>query len=122
MPLVTVWNSQLGASRGILAADLKGAALSLGALGGLGLGSNDVTVCIAGNDFSPSGEDLSHPCVIVVELLFDKPERTEEVRRTLAERLGKAAKEFFRNKLGINRVIEVAVKRFNPERDAFWSG
>ena len=59
------------------------------------------------------------PVVIIVELLFDKPERTTEVRQYLA----RAIAEAFRAAVTWRKVcgVEVAVKRFNPEQDGFFS-
>ena len=58
--------------------------------------------------------------VIIVELLFDKPKRTFKVRQRLAQKIGEAFKSAvkWRNL----PKLEVAVKRFNPEKDGFYSG
>ena len=59
------------------------------------------------------------PIVILVELLFEKEGRTYEVRKLMAKKIGKAFK-----KIVTWRTIcktEVAVKRFNPDKDGFWS-
>lgn len=55
---------------------------------------------------------------IIVELLFDKPERTPQVRQRLARNLGRA----FKSAVERGRRVKVAVKRFNPEKDGFYSG
>ena len=58
--------------------------------------------------------------VIIVKLLFDKPRRTFEVRQRLAQKIGEAFKSAVKwRKLA---KIEVAIERFNPEKDGFYSG
>ena len=54
--------------------------------------------------------------IIVVDLLFDKPERNFEVRRCLAEKIAFDFKELPGND---NRKIEVFIKRFDPNKDGF---
>ncbi|MBU1032672.1 MAG: hypothetical protein ABII13_00460 [Patescibacteria group bacterium] len=74
---------------------------------------HDITVVYAGeNNVVMSGD----PLIIIVEMLFEKPERTPEVRQRLAKSLGKAVK-----KVIDPRLVEVVIKRFNPE-DGFWKG
>jgi hypothetical protein len=69
-----------------------------------------------------------YPVVIIVELLFEKPKRTQEIRQLLAERVATSFKEavVWRNLTK----VEVAVKRFdvvsslsgfNPKKDSFFS-
>ena len=60
------------------------------------------------------------PIIVIVELLFEKKERTFEVRERLANELGQAIKltiSGWRYMAG----IEVAVKRFDPKKDGFYS-
>ncbi|MEK7532520.1 MAG: hypothetical protein AAB579_02875 [Patescibacteria group bacterium] len=58
---------------------------------------------------------------IMVELLFDTPERTNERRREYAEKLGLAVEGFLNHRRHTTDArVEVAVKRFNPERDGFY--
>lgn len=60
------------------------------------------------------------PIVVIVELLFEKKERTFEVRERLAKELGQAIESTisdWRYMAG----IKVAVKRFNPKKDGFCS-
>lgn len=109
MSLITVWNT--GKSDGIIRDAIRDACIAIPALG---LRRSDVTVC-----FVPDMDEYG-PIVVVVELLFDKEERTTEVRQLLAETIGGAVKR--RSTLGHSRTVEVAVKYFNPERDAFWRG
>jgi hypothetical protein len=74
----------------------------------------DVTV-----SYNPGMADQNDQTVIViVELLFDKPERTFEVRQRLAEQIGTYILEGLKRH-GRARKVEVAVKKFNPEKDAF---
>ncbi len=75
---------------------------------------DDVTVVFGGEQVVESDRKL----VIFIEGLFDKPERTKEVRDRLAERLGKATRE----PLPLGWHAEVLVKRFNTEKDSFWAG
>jgi len=74
-----------------------------------------ITVCYGGPAWS---DHRKAHLTVVVEIMFDKPERTEAVRQQLAEALGRAAKSV----VGEHRRVEVAVKRFSPERDGFWAG
>lgn len=57
------------------------------------------------------------PVTIIVELLFDKPKRTYEVRKRLAKNIAYAFKQLPGND---DRTVEVAVKRFNPLKDGFY--
>lgn len=54
---------------------------------------------------------------IIVELLFDKPKRTLKVRQDLARRIAEAFRSVPGNEA---RKVEVAVKRFDPEKDGFY--
>lgn len=81
----------------------------------------DVTVCFGGEEMEKI-LNLYAPLTIIVELLFDKPECTPEVRSRLAAELGGACKRFFHLNMFTDRPVQVAVKRFNPEHDAFWNG
>lgn len=56
--------------------------------------------------------------VIVVEGLFDRPDRTKEVRDRLARMLGEAARSLIRD----DWTVEVLVQRFDPTADAYWKG
>lgn len=56
----------------------------------LNVTENDITV-----KFIPEDDTSVHEMIIFVVGLFDKPERTEEVRNTLAERLAACGKKFF---------------------------
>ncbi|MBI5071444.1 hypothetical protein HZB93_00920 [Candidatus Falkowbacteria bacterium] len=89
----------------------------------LKLSASDIVIEIWDVSVNAFVEGEEHaPVVIVVELLFDNPERTIEVRRKLAEALGKAAKGYYTMIDGSSWPVEVAVKRFSPEKDAFWNG
>lgn len=121
MPFITVWNFEEG-NEGFnfgrdarLLASLKKACLSVSELNLEH--DNDVTANMAGRYPYSGHAAKDDPLIIIVELLFDKPERTFEVRQKLAKVLGDATKLFVGD-----RTVEVAIKRFNPERDAFWRG
>ena len=70
------------------------------------------------------------PVIVTVSLLFDKPERTLEIRRRLAEEIFDVVKRFFQSFTpgGVEhraggRPVEVAVlPPFNPAHDAFCAG
>jgi len=64
----------------------------------------------------PSVESETIPVAIIIELLFKKSKRTDEVRQRLAESVARAFKALPGNE---SRMIEVAVKRFDPEKDGF---
>ncbi|MBU0596985.1 hypothetical protein KJ641_03855 [Patescibacteria group bacterium] len=53
--------------------------------------------------------------VILVEGLFDTPDRTKEIRDKLAKFLTEAVKPFIPNEWE----VEVLVKRFDPEKDSY---
>ena len=53
--------------------------------------------------------------IVLVEGLFDRSERTKEIRDRLAERLALHAKK----NLPPDWKVEVLVKRFNPEKDSY---
>ncbi len=57
---------------------------------------------------------LGEEIVVMVEGLFDKPERTTEVRQDLANRLALLVYEFFPR-----AAIEVLVKKFTQNKDGF---
>jgi|GEM_PF-2592629 len=67
----------------------------------------------------PSVTSDKVPVIIIVELLFDKPERTHEVRQLAAKRIADAVSLAidWRKHAG----IEVAVKRFDPKKDGFFA-
>jgi len=60
-----------------------------------------------------------YPVEISVELLFEKPKRTQEIRQLLAERIATSFKETVVWR--IPSKVRAAVKRFNPEKDGFFS-
>ncbi len=76
-------------------------------------GKELVTVTFGGRQVIASDKTL----VILVEILFHDQERTLEVRRRLAQVLGEAAM----NILLDGWTVEVAVKRFDPGTDGFWT-
>lgn len=58
---------------------------------------------------------------LIVEILFDKSERTYERRNEYAKVLGRAMVDFLNERRGTTDAeVEVAVKRFNPDHDGFW--
>ena len=58
---------------------------------------------------------------LIIELLFEKPERTHEKRRDYAKALAEACKQELNRLRGTTDAkVEVAVKRFNPEKDGFY--
>ncbi|MDO8599530.1 MAG: hypothetical protein Q7S02_05465 [bacterium] len=66
-----------------------------------------------------SGYGVGDPTlVIVVEGLFDRPDRTKEVRDRLAWMLGEAAKPYIHG----HWTVETLVQRFDPTVDAYWKG
>ncbi len=73
-----------------------------------------VTLVLGGQNILPNSKTL----VIIVEGLFDTLERTLEVRRALANDLVTNALPFMDKGWG----VEVMVKRFNPDRDAYAIG
>lgn len=119
MPLIEVWNSvrvradMESLQRSMLKSEFRKACLGIHELGL----TNPEQVTVRFPDLADEPEP-EHAIMVVVELLFDKPERTLEVRQKLAAALGTAVCGSF---IGKGRKVEVAVKRFNPDRDAFFS-
>ena len=119
MPLIVVYNAQekIDANHVGLRNTLRKACVSVKELGLKG--RDDITIVFSG--VQPEFCSEGGPLIIVVEILFDKLERTLGVRRKLAKALFEAARNFYYiHKLPL-RPVEVAVKRFNPEKDAFWT-
>lgn len=56
----------------------------------------------------------------IVELLFERPERTLQERSRYAKVLADAIKTALAEMGDTNRKVEVAVKRFNPDKDGFF--
>lgn len=106
MPLITVSNWRQHERCRSLHDAIRYAVLSITELG---LSDpNQVTVVFGGEDrFGDPGDD--NKLFIAVEYLFDRQERTFDVRRRLAEAVGIAAKAL----IGTRRV-EVAVRVFHP--------
>jgi len=57
------------------------------------------------------------PLVILVDLLYDKPERTLAVKRKLAKAIGKAAKKDCAVDM---QDVEVFIRTFDPNKEAAW--
>lgn len=76
-----------------------------------------VTVVFDGPSILPDDRLL----VISVEGLFERPDRTPEVRQRLAHHLGGAALRHLTRE-GETWRVEVLIHRFHPDVDGFWSG
>ena len=74
----------------------------------LKLTKNDVS-CFFPSDLMSTG--LGKEIIIFVEGLFETPERTEEVRALLADKLAECGKKFFPKA----DLVECFVKPFNPK-------
>lgn len=70
----------------------------------------------------PSITSFEVPVVIIVELLFEKPRRTKEIKQLLAERIKETFKSvvWYWRKGQISK-LEVAVRPFNPQTEGFAS-
>ncbi len=121
MPLIHVWNYkpnedvifQAGIPR--LYHDLGRACMSVPELGikdatDVLIANNGMTIC------AEPGAKTAVALLIIVDLLYDRPDRTIEVKRRLAEAIGLAAKEA----AGGQRPVEVFIRTFNPENEASW--
>ena len=86
---------------------------------GLGLTEEtDVTVCLGSTALDPDPKD---PLVILVDLLYERPERTLELRQELAAWLGNVCRIAL--PWGTNdRMVEVFIRVFNPAVEAAWVG
>lgn len=83
------------------------------------LTDNDVT-CFFPHD--PTVPTAPYPvATLIVDLLFDKPDRTPERRREYAEKLAMACREFLNLYRGTTDAkVEVAVKPYNAEKNGFF--
>lgn len=112
MPLIVIHNTHrndfLDSSRFI-----NGLKRTVAGVSELKIGESDVMISI--NQGVADGDDQT--IVVIVELLFDKPERTFNVRHQLAKSICEYISKYFINK---SCKVEVAVKKFNPEKDAFY--
>ncbi|PIR07153.1 MAG: hypothetical protein COV55_01840 [Candidatus Komeilibacteria bacterium CG11_big_fil_rev_8_21_14_0_20_36_20] len=81
----------------------------------LGLTEDDIGYSFP-QDPTVTSNDI--PVYIIMELLFDKPERTNAVRSRLAVNIREAFWETVKA-WRTPKKIAVAVKRFNPEADGF---
>ena len=124
MPLITIWNwneewfnfPQDGVYRKMnLAKILRQAVVEAGIPGIDGV--ELVSVCFAGPQVLSDDRTLA----IIVELLNDLPERTDNIRQRLAEKLWKAAMDHLEGTACREWNVEVAVKRFDPVKDGFCS-
>ncbi len=121
MPLIHVWNyspSEDGTAQGRMPKlyyDLGRACMSV-----TELGIKDATDVLISNHGAAICADpdakTAAALVLIVDLLYDKPERTIEIKRKLAEAIGRAAHEG----VGTRRPIEVFVRTFNPQTEASW--
>lgn len=83
----------------------------------LQLTPEDVSLSFPNDDSVKNGSGF--PIIVIGELLFDKPERTPQARQQLAEII----KHCFEKTLDLKgRKLEVAVKKFNVEKDGFAAG
>lgn len=121
MPIITIWNWDPGhgdngkRNMSFLAAKLKRACFRFSELGLTD--PKDVTVCLGGSALMSS---LSDPLVIIVDLLYEKPERTLEIKRKLAERLGQVCRAY-RQRFRL-QTVEIFIRTFDPNTEACWIG
>jgi len=122
MPIITVYGLPNIAERKLT--DLYERILSgILEVENLHLKKEDITVF-----FPPDKMDygLGIEIIVFVDGLFEKPERTEEVRNRLAEKIGKEIRQFFlinvheKPPIKLPKLIEVFIRSFNP-RMGFWS-
>ena len=78
----------------------------------LGLQGDQVTIFFP---LDKMEKGLGEEIIIFVEGIFEKPERTEDVRKHLAQNLGRAAKSHFPKAM-----VECFIRPFNPKQ-GFWS-
>lgn len=111
MPLIIVWNLNKANRKKIKELE-KALEKTVIAIPELDLEEGQVEMAFPEDSSVPKDAMVS----IVVELLFDKPERTPEIRQWLANTLRVTFKGFV-----TDQKVEVAVKRFDPKKDAFSS-
>ncbi|MEK7512275.1 MAG: hypothetical protein AAB575_04680 [Patescibacteria group bacterium] len=115
MPLVTFWNYPKKLRSPEFVWNIKN---DVGAVLELDLITNDVIVCFGGEQVVPQVVPVN-TLIIIVELLFDKSERTLDVRKKLANSLALSTLKELCSITKNKWKVEVAVKKFNPEKDAF---
>jgi len=79
----------------------------------LGLRDQNDMTCLFPPDLMKYG--LGEEIIVEVTGLYEKPERTLEVRNKLAQRIGEAVKAFYPQ-----AKVEVFIHPFNPEVGGFW--
>jgi hypothetical protein len=85
----------------------------------LGLSMEDISYSFFKDE---TVESETIPVVIIVELLFEKEDRSYGVRCQTATAIGQAfEKTIIKWRKKLPKTLEVAVKRFNPKKDGFWS-
>ncbi|MDP3837105.1 MAG: hypothetical protein Q8Q67_03310 [bacterium] len=79
----------------------------------LGLKSENEMTCLFVPDLMSYG--LGEEVIVEIGGLYDKPERTEEVRQNLAESVGKSVKDLYPKAR-----VECFISTFNPKQ-GFWA-
>lgn len=126
MPIITVWGlSEISERRMIKLYENIQEAVVFG-IKELELMPKDVTVLFPPDKMAYG---LGDEIIVFVDGLFEKPERTDEVRSRLAEKIGKEIKFFFERHtseyevekppIKMPKSIEVFIRPFNP-KTGFW--
>ena len=113
MPVIKVWclpSGQTEEALNLLHQSIVGAVISISELGFKS--QNDMT-CLFPPDLMQYG--LGEEIIIEIGGLYDKPERTQEVRQRLAKNVGEVVKKLFPE-----AKVECFVTTFNPAQ-GFWT-
>ena len=113
MPIIKIWclpGSQTEDDLRHLHKEIVEAVVSIPELG---LKDETQMVCLFPPDMMKYG--LGSEVIVEVSGLFEKPERTPEVRNRLAQNIGEKVKAIYQKAM-----VEVLVHPFNPVINGFW--
>ena len=113
MPVLKIWCLPAGQTEEKLNALHKAIVKAIVSISELGLKTEKDITCLFVPDLMAYG--LGEEIIIEIDGLFDKPERTEDVKQRLAESVGKSVKELYPN-----AKVECFVRTFNPKQ-GFWT-
>lgn len=112
MPVIKVWCLPANQTEEDLNRLHKAIVEAVVSVSELGLKSENDMTCLFVPDLMSYG--LGEEVIVEISGLYDKPERTDEVRHKLAESVGRSVKELY-----LDARVECFVSVFNPKQ-GFW--
>ncbi|HPT08545.1 MAG TPA: hypothetical protein PLE28_02525 [bacterium] len=112
MPIIKVWCLPAGQTEECLNRLHKAIVKAVVSITELGLKNENEMTCLFVPDLMSYG--LGDEIIVEISGLYDKPERTEEVRQDLAKSVGSSVKELYPQ-----AKVECFVSTFKPEQ-GFW--